>query len=48
MLQLLEMLPHEIAACATAINEKQCAVEWQLQIDDASLKLKHLHLKIQA
>lgn len=42
----LEVLQRETAAWATDINEKQRAVDWQFQIDDARLKLKHLYPKI--
>ena len=42
----LEVLQHETAAWSTDVNEKQRAVDWQFQIDDARLKLKHLYPKI--
>lgn len=42
----LEVLQHETAAWSTDLNEKQRAVDWQFQIDDARLKLKHLYPKI--
>jgi hypothetical protein len=42
----LEVLQREIAAWSTAVNEKQRAVDWHFQIDDARLKLKHLYPKI--
>ena len=42
----LEVLQHETAAWSTDINEKQRAVDWQFQIHDARLKLKHLYPKI--
>lgn len=41
-----EVLQRETAAWATDVNEKQRAVDWQFQIDDARLKLKHLYPKI--
>ena len=39
-------LQAEIAAWATDVNDKQRAVDWQFQIDDARAKLKHLYPKI--
>lgn len=42
----LEVLQHETAAWSTDLNEKQRAVDWQFQINDARLKLKHLYPKI--
>jgi len=42
----LAVLQHETAAWSTAVNDKQRAVDWQFQIDDARLKLKHLYPKI--
>lgn len=42
----LEVLQHETAAWSTDVNEQQRAVDWQFQIDDAHLKLKHLYPKI--
>lgn len=42
----LEVLQHETAAWSTTVNETQRAVDWQFQIDDARLKLKHLYPKI--
>lgn len=42
----LELLQHETAAWSTAVNAKLRAVDWQFQIDDARLKLKHLYPKI--
>ena len=42
----LELLQHETAAWSTDVNEQQRAVDWQFQIDDARLKLKHLYPKI--
>jgi len=42
----LDELQREIAAWADDINEKQRAVDWQFQIDDARTKLKHLYPKI--
>jgi hypothetical protein len=42
----LEVLQHETAAWSTDVNEKQRAVDWHFQIDDARLKLKHLYPKI--
>lgn len=42
----LEVLQHETAAWSTTVNETQRAVDWQFQIGDARLKLKHLYPKI--
>ena len=42
----LELLQHETAAWSTDVNAQQRAVDWQFQIDDARLKLKHLYPKI--
>jgi hypothetical protein len=42
----LDELQREVAAWAADINEKQRAVDWQFQIDDARTKLKHLYPKI--
>lgn len=39
-------LKFEIDAWATQTNEKQRAVDWQFQIDDARIKLKRLYPKI--
>lgn len=44
----LEVLQHETAAWATDVNQQQRAVDWQFQIDDARLKLKHLYPKIKS
>lgn len=42
----LPELQREISAWSTLTNEKQRAVDWQFQIDDARSKLKHLYPKI--
>jgi len=42
----LAELQHQIDAWATLTNEKQRTVDWQFQIDDARIKLKHLYPKI--
>ena len=39
-------LRHQIDVWATLTNEKQRSVDWQFQIDDARIKLKHLYPKI--
>ena len=39
-------LQQEIGAWATTINEKQCGVDWQFQIEEACVKLKRLYPKI--
>lgn len=39
-------LQQEIAAWATRTTQKQRAVDWQFQVDDARTKLKHLYPKI--
>ena len=42
----LDDLQCEIGAWAKSTNDKQRAVDWQFQIDDARTKLKHLYPKI--
>jgi len=42
----MDELRHEIAAWATASNEKQREVDWQFKIDDARVKLKSLYPSI--
>ena len=42
----LDQLIEEISAWADAINEKQRGVDWQMQIDDARVKLERLYPKI--
>jgi len=40
------LLQHETAERATDVNDKHRAVDWQLPIDGAHLKFKHLYPKI--
>lgn len=42
----LTELQQEIAAWATRTTQKQRAVDWQFQVDEARSKLKHLYPKI--
>ncbi|MEX0670320.1 MAG: hypothetical protein WD060_07685 [Pirellulales bacterium] len=43
----LETLHTEIAAWSKSVNDRQRAVDWQLTIEKASIKLKRLYPKIE-
>jgi hypothetical protein len=42
----IEKLQEQTQAWSSAVNNKQRGVDWQMQIDDARIKLKSIYPKI--